>query len=95
VALLQVYDDAADHESILRSVSDKIRHTTVMSVEINKDDELADLAQMPGTRCVYIGDQLLLLEPGHEVMVTVSNGKRSVICSAAKAATFNLYPEES
>lgn len=84
-----------DHEHILRSVSDKIQKTTAMSIEINKDDELAELVQMPGTRCVYIGDQLLLLEPGHEAMVTVSNGKRSVICSATKAAAFNLYPEES
>lgn len=84
-----------DPEVLFLGTSDKISLTTIMTVEINKDDELAELSGLPGTRCVYIGDQLLLLEPGHEAMVTVSNGKRSVICSAAKAATFNLFPEES
>lgn len=62
---------------------------------INKDDEIAELAKLPGTKCVYLGDQFLLLEPGAVKMVTVSNGLNSITCTAAKAAAFNLYPEES
>jgi len=82
-----------DPVALLKPLRDKI--VFPRDTPINKDDELAELSNLPGTRCRILRDQLLLLEPGHEQMVTVINVRRVVICSAAKAATFNLFPEES
>ncbi|HEX5433518.1 MAG TPA: hypothetical protein VFY05_04720 [Candidatus Angelobacter sp.] len=61
--------------------------------ELNADDELATLAAKPGTTVTVLGDQLLLFRRGHERMVEVANGKTVIICTAKKAATFGLFPE--
>lgn len=82
-----------DTDALLKPLRDRI--PIPGGIPINKDDEIAELSKLPGTRCAYLGDQFLLLEPGAVKMVTVSNGKREITCTAAKASAFGLYPEES